>query len=152
MRGRLVALLLSTSMFVACGKNEKPPAPLEGATTGQESGPRPTTGGSAAAPGGGGGGDAMAAAQQMFGTVCAACHGADGTGSGPAAASLDPKPRNYRDAAWQASVTDEQIKQIIVQGGQAVGKSPMMPANPQLKDQPEVVDALVKIIRGFAKK
>lgn len=149
MRGRLVALILSTSMAVACGKNEKPPAPLEGPTTGQESGPKPTPG-SAAAPGGGG--DALAAAQQMFGTVCAACHGTDGTGSGPAAASLDPKPRNYTDAAWQASVTDEQIKQIIVQGGQAVGKSAMMPPNPQLKDQPEVVDALVTIIRGFAKK
>lgn len=151
MRGRLAALILSTSMVVACGKNEKPPAPLEGPTTGQETGPKPTTGSAAPGAATGGGGDAMAAAQQMFGTVCAACHGTDGTGSGPAAASLDPKPRNYTDAAWQASVTDEQIKQIIVQGGQAVGKSAMMPPNPQLKDQPEVVDALVKIIRGFKK-
>jgi len=156
MRGCLVALLLSTSTLVACGKNEKPPAPLEGPTGGQETGPKgPTTGG-ATAPGTGttatGGGDPTAAAQQMFGTVCAACHGTDGTGSGPAAASLDPKPRNYTDAAWQASVTDDQIKAIIVSGGQAVGKSPMMPANPQLKDQPAVVDALVKIIRGFAAK
>ena len=86
----------------------------------------------------------------MYATVCAACHGTDGTGTGPAAASLNPKPRNYTDAAWQAGITDEQIKQTILLGGQGVGKSPMMPGQPQLKDQPEVLDGLVRIIRGFA--
>jgi hypothetical protein len=79
------------------------------------------------------------------------CHGADGTGNGPAAASLNPRPRNYTDAAWQASITDDQIKETILKGGQAVGKSPMMPGQPQLADQPQVLDGLVKIIRGFGK-
>ena len=85
-------------------------------------------------------------------TVCATCHGADGTGQGPASETLTVKPRNYTDAAWQASVTDEQIKQIILKGGQAVGKSPLMPGNPHLESEPEVVDGLVQIIRGFAKQ
>ena len=31
----------------------------------------------------------------------------------------------------------------------AVGKSPVMPGNPDLKNQDEVVAELVKIIRGF---
>ena len=33
-----------------------------------------------------------------------------------------------------------------------MGKSPMMPGQPQLKGEPEVLDGLVKIIRSFAKK
>ena len=88
----------------------------------------------------------------MFMTVCATCHGPDGTGNGPAAETLNPKPRNYTDAAWQGSVTDDDLKKIILLGGQAVGKSPMMPANAHLKDDPATLDGLVQIIRSFAKK
>ena len=66
-----------------------------------------------------------------------------------AAETLKPKPRNYTDAAWQASVTDEDLKMTILKGGMATGKSPSMPGNPQLEGQPEVLDGLVKIIRGF---
>lgn len=90
-------------------------------------------------------------AQTTFKTVCAVCHGAGGLGNGPGATALNPKPRNYTDKAWQASVTDDQIKQTIVMGGAAVGKSPIMPAQPQLKEKPEVVAALVQIIRTFGK-
>ena len=90
-------------------------------------------------------------AQTTFKTVCATCHGEGGLGNGPGAAALTPKPRNYTDKAWQASVTDDQIKQTILMGGAAVGKSPMMPAQPQLKEKPEVVAALVQIIRTFGK-
>ena len=87
----------------------------------------------------------------MFAQVCASCHGIDGTGNGPAAEMLNPKPRNYTDAKWQASITDDQIKEIILKGGQAMGKSPVMPAQPALKDHPEVLDELVQIIRKFGK-
>jgi mono/diheme cytochrome c family protein len=138
----LIALFASAA---ACGKNTEPPPPSTGSPMASpESGPRgkPT----AAAPG-----DPKAQAQKLFATLCATCHGADGTGNGPAAETLDPKPRNYTDPAWQASVTDGELKQTIVLGGQAVGKSAMMPGQPALKDQPEVLDALVEIIRGFAK-
>ena len=132
----------------ACEKNNKPPPPSSGAPGAQtESGPGNRPGG-----GGGAGGPGAAEAQQMFGQVCATCHGPDGTGNGPAAASLNPKPRNYTDPAWQASISDEQIKQIIVRGGQAMGKSPMMPGNAELRAKPEVLDGLVAIIRGFGKK
>jgi hypothetical protein len=73
------------------------------------------------------------------------------SGRRPAVAGLNPKPRNYTDPAWQASVTDDQIKEIILKGGAGMGKSPLMPAQPQLGDKPEVLDGLVKIIRGFGK-
>jgi mono/diheme cytochrome c family protein len=85
----------------------------------------------------------------VYDSRCSVCHGTTGEGDGPGAAALNPKPRNYKDKAWQKSVTDEQIKKAIVQGGAAVGKSPTMPANPDLAGKPEVVDGLVKVVRGF---
>ena len=87
--------------------------------------------------------------KQLFTTRCATCHGEKGHGDGPASAALNPKPRNYTDATWQKSVTDEQIKKTILYGGAAVGKSPIMPASPDLESQPAVLDGLVKIVRSF---
>ncbi|HEY8075898.1 MAG TPA: hypothetical protein VIF62_17345, partial [Labilithrix sp.] len=70
-------------------------------------------------------------------------------GDGPAAKGLSPQPRNFHDDAWQASVTTEHITKIIRLGGQSVGKSPTMPANPDLVDKGAVVAALTGKIRGF---
>jgi mono/diheme cytochrome c family protein len=93
----------------------------------------------------------MAAAREVFNSRCSACHGTSGRGDGPGAAALTPKPRNYTDATWQASVSDEQIKKTILLGGAAVGKSPIMPGSPDLDSKPEVVEGLVKIVRSFGK-
>ncbi|MEO7091972.1 MAG: c-type cytochrome [Polyangiales bacterium] len=140
-------LLLAIMFLSACGKNDKPPAPTSGSPNA-----KPETGPGANHPATTGGGSPDEQAAAMFQNVCSQCHGMGGMGDGPAAASLNPKPRNYTDAAWQASVTDDDIKKIILEGGQAVGKSGMMPAQVQLKGKPEIVDGLVKIIRGFGAK
>jgi mono/diheme cytochrome c family protein len=133
-------LLIVAVLISACGKNSEPPPPTTGSPNAQpETGPRKTAG-------------KQSQAELMFGTVCATCHGADGSGNGPGAQALTVKPRNYTDAAWQASVTDEQIKEIILKGGAPVGKSPAMPPSPHLESQPEVLDGLVQLIRGFGKK
>ena len=135
--------VLALLVCVACGKNTEPPPPTSGSPLAKpESGPsgkrRPS--------------DAInEQAQLMFQSVCATCHGADGMGNGPGAETLQPKPRNYTDAAWQASVTDDELRKTILKGGQGVGKSPMMPGNPQLEDKPEVLDGLIQIIRNFKK-
>jgi mono/diheme cytochrome c family protein len=92
-----------------------------------------------------------AAAEQIFAERCAACHGADGSGKGPAAASLKPAPVNFHDAKWQKSVSDDNIAKAIVEGGAAVGLSNQMAPNPDLEDQPGVVKALVARVRGFGK-
>ncbi len=91
-------------------------------------------------------------ARALFDSLCFTCHGLSGHGDGPGAAALDPKPRSFADGVWQDSVTDEQITKTIVFGGAAVGKSPMMPAQPQLKGQTETLAALVKIVRAFRGK
>ena len=102
-------------------------------------------------PPGSGTPSAQQEAQAMFDKRCAVCHGAGGAGDGPSADSFQPRPHNYTDPAWQASVTDDQIKEIILKGGAGVGKSPAMPGNPQLADHQDVLDGLVQIIRGFGK-
>ncbi len=88
-------------------------------------------------------------ARNLFNSLCSTCHGQGGHGDGSGAAALNPKPRNYTDKAWQARVTNDEIRKIIVEGGAAVGKSPQMPANPNLRDRPDVVEELVKIVRSF---
>jgi len=140
------SLLFAVVLVSACGKNSEPPPPSSGSPNAQpESGPSHPRPRSGAAPSG-------TQAERMFATVCITCHGTDGRGRGPAADSLNPKPRDYTDAAWQASVTDQELRDTILKGGAGVGKSPMMPGQPQLADQPEVLDGLVKIIRAFGKQ
>jgi mono/diheme cytochrome c family protein len=89
--------------------------------------------------------------EDLFKMRCAPCHGESGHGDGPGAAALNPKPRNYTDVAWQTKVSDEDIKKTILYGGAAVGKSPQMPANPDLEGKPEL-DELVKTVRAFKSK
>jgi len=99
-----------------------------------------------------GGGSAAAEALTAFNGKCVVCHGASGKGDGAGAAALDPKPRNFTDAKWQDSVTDEQIKKTILGGGLAVGKSAVMPPNPDMKGKDALLDELVKKIRSFKGK
>jgi mono/diheme cytochrome c family protein len=60
-----------------------------------------------------------------------------------------------RSAGGQPSQAQAMFNTVCVMchgaDGAGVGKSPMMPGNPQLADHPDVLDGLVKIIRGFAK-
>ena len=88
-------------------------------------------------------------AESYFQQKCVVCHGERGMGDGPGSTGLDPKPRAFSRADWQASVTDDAIKNIIVHGGAATGKSAAMPPNPDIADDPQLVQGLVDIVRGF---
>jgi len=145
MRARWIGLLtgLVIGIWGISGCTSKETAPAE--PKAEEAAPTPAPAAQPAA-------DPAAEAKQIFKDRCTVCHGATGQGDGEGSAALDPKPRNFTLADWQASVTDEHIHKIIVYGGAAVGKSPAMPANPDLDAKPEVVDELVKIVRGLGKK
>jgi cytochrome c553 len=133
---------LSAVLALGCSKSEGADnAPLP---------PSPTPPSAPATADTNGGTPAEAQAMVIFKARCSTCHGMDGKGNGPAAITLNPKPRNYTDPAWQKSVTDDHIREIIVKGGAALGKSPNMLANPDLGDKPAVLDALVKKVRSFA--
>jgi mono/diheme cytochrome c family protein len=151
MRTRTIASALATAALfalAACNKG----GGSEGAATSDN--PTTTQAAAESTPSSadqGGGEMGAKQAREMFTSRCATCHGPDGRGNGPGAVALNPKPRNYHDTAWQQKVTDEDIKKTITYGGAAVGKSPMMPASPDLDGKPQVVDGLVKIIREFGK-
>lgn len=124
MRSLVIALLLA-ALAGACGKDSQPP--------GQDSE------------------QLLSEAREMFKTKCAKCHGINGAVNGLSSDSLTPRPHKYTDPAWQARVSDEQIKEIILRGGVNMGMSPAMPGYPTLRKRPELLDGLVKLIRSFAK-
>lgn len=95
--------------------------------------------------------EARAEATELFSSRCSVCHGPGGAGDGPASAGLVPKPRNFGDRAWQASVTDEHIEKIIQYGGAAVNKSAAMPSNPDLVVKPATVTALRAHVRQLGR-
>jgi mono/diheme cytochrome c family protein len=47
--------------------------------------------------------------RELFQARCAGCHGADGHGDGPAAATLGTRPRDLADPGWLAGRSDEQL-------------------------------------------
>jgi mono/diheme cytochrome c family protein len=81
--------------------------------------------------------------------LCAGCHGALGKGNGPAAAALSPKPRDYTDPKFVSSMSDEAMREIIKNGGAAVGKSPSMPAWGHALSE-EDIQGLIAYIRSLA--
>lgn len=123
----LPASLLAAFALVACGEKGDAPKPRNVAMS-----------------------EARKEAVTLFQSLCSTCHGTTGHGDGPGAAACEPKPRSFADAAWQSSVTDEHIVKTVTLGGAAVGKSPQMPAQPQLKGKTEVLQNLVEIVRNFA--
>src|SRR5213594_1020780 len=72
-------------------------------------------GSGAAGPGTGSGTD-VARGKGIYETRCAPCHGIGGGGDGPAAAAIEPKPRNFRDPAFWNGRTREQLRLAVEQG------------------------------------
>ena len=95
---------------------------------------------------------ATAEADTVWQSRCSTCHGLSGKGDGAAAVALTPKPRDFSSATWQASVTDAHVEKIIAEGGQAVGLSMLMPANPDLAPKADVIKALRAHVRSLAGK
>lgn len=151
---RLVVVLALSAGSLACTekKTEAAPAaaPAKAAAPAAPASAAPAAAAPAsAAPAAAPAGDAVAEADGIFKTRCFTCHGLEGKGDGPASAALNPKPRAFGDKEWQKSVTDEHIEKIILLGGAAVGKSPLMPPNPDLEGKKEVITALRGIVRKY---
>jgi mono/diheme cytochrome c family protein len=86
----------------------------------------------------------------LFTKHCASCHGAGGKGDAPAAAALNPKPKDLTNKAYMAGLKDEYIFDLVKKGGAAVGKSPLIPPfGAQMKDQ-DIRD-VIAFLRSLAK-
>lgn len=123
MKKVLFVFVLGAVLLAACGGSSAPatPAPVPAEYAGATSPLGP---------------DAATAGADVFNTNCAACHGPQGHGDGPAGAALDPQPKNLPElaatvgddylywrintgkegtsmVAWKGVLTDEQIWQVI---------------------------------------
>ncbi len=90
----------------------------------------------------------LAKGQALYQLNCAPCHGKAGKGDGPAAANLNPRPRNHTNGEYMNKLTDDHIGNVIRKGGAMFGY-PNMPAHPQFKD--EEINALIAQVRSLAK-
>lgn len=88
-------------------------------------------------------------AARKWSSLCVVCHAEDGSGQGEGSVNLNPRPRDFRSAKWQASVTDDHIRQVILKGGLAMKLSKDMPGNPELLSRPKVMESLLNRIRSF---
>ena len=95
--------------------------------------------------------ESLAAARTVYASRCAMCHGPAGRGDGPMARALTVRPQDLSDRLWQSNRSNQRLGLVIVSGGPAIGKSPLMPGQPDLAAQPATVDGLVAILRGFAR-
>ena len=86
-------------------------------------------------------------AEVMYKFYCAQCHGLSGKGDGPNVTKDFPvSPRNFTSAAEMNKLTDADMKNVVMDGGPAASKSPMMPPWSKTLTDAEV-DALVGHLR-----
>lgn len=88
---------------------------------------------------------------RTYSLYCSSCHGADGSGEGNAARSLQTKPRDFRQAEFKykstegdALPTDEDLSYTILQGRVETG----MPAWNGLTDEDR--DAVIQYLKTFS--
>jgi len=71
---------------------------------------------------------------------CAVCHGADGSGNGPAAAGMMPKPPSLRDKKMVAEMSPSYWFWRVSEGGEVEPYKSMYSAMPAWKDDLSVED------------
>ena len=140
-RGRTVGFLALTFLVVSlawwgCGgsKTDETATPPGDKTS--------TSSGTAT---GGGGEVSLAVGGEVFKESCEMCHGPGGKGDGPAGQALNPKPRNMTDAAYMKGLTDDYIRQTILNGKAGTG----MPPHKDLLT-PEQVESVILKVRSFS--
>ncbi|TGK34353.1 cytochrome c [Leptospira gomenensis] len=102
--------LISLVLFLNCGDKSEKPAETTPAPTAETA--------SALSP-------ELQKGQEIFLQNCSSCHGEKGAGDGAAAASLNPKPRNYKSPAsqWKNGNTEAGVLKTLNNG---IPNSPMV--------------------------
>ena len=86
---------------------------------------------------------AAQSAADVYAQKCAACHGDNGKGDGPAGQAMTPPPAPFSTALKGKG--DSWIGTVITKGGPAVGMTPAMPPHPTLSG--DQVKALIEYIK-----
>jgi high-affinity iron transporter len=83
--------------------------------------------------------------RQVFVDRCAACHGDQGFGDGPAANAIEPRPRNFHDPEFWKGRTAEALRAVVAHGK---GPASMMPAFEGVLSDAQI-DAVVEYLESF---
>ncbi|HET9251334.1 MAG TPA: c-type cytochrome [Candidatus Eisenbacteria bacterium] len=77
----------------------------------------------------------IAEGKALYGVNCASCHGNTGTGDGPAAAALNPKPRNFTSGEWRYGGGLARVVRTISEGspGTAMAAFANLPMGDRVK-------------------
>jgi len=142
--GLLVIAATTYALLVGCGgKSQESSNPETQSTpTATSAAPTPnttmgdTTGEAAMDP--------LVLGNKIYQERCALCHGPEGKGDGPAAAGLNPKPRNHTDGTYMKTRTDDQLLEVIRHGKGG------MPAWGGILNETEI-HAVLKHVRTLAK-
>lgn len=148
--GLLVIAATTYALLVGCGGKSQESSTSSNTSTPDTSAKASSAGGSPAINSAAG--DTAAEANMDMTTLgnkvyqerCALCHGPEGKGDGPAAAGLNPKPRNHTDGKYMNSRTDAQLLDVIRHGKGG------MPAWGGILSEKEI-QAVLKHVRSLAK-
>jgi len=90
----------------------------------------------------------VAKGKKTFARFCAPCHGTGGAGDGYNAVNLDPHARDLTDTseAYMVKLSNQEIYDVISQGGRGVDLAPLMPAWGKVFSEDEIW-SLVAYIR-----
>jgi cytochrome c oxidase cbb3-type subunit 3 len=90
-----------------------------------------------------------AEAEKVFKFYCAQCHGLTGKGDGPNVTKDFPvSPRNFTSAEEMNKLSNADLKNVIMDGGPSVSKSPMMPPWGKTISE-EDINGLIVYLRGL---
>lgn len=89
--------------------------------------------------------------EQVYARHCAACHGPDGKGDGPAAPALNPRPRDFSRGAYKFKSTASGLSPRLSDIRRSIRAGIAGTSMPAWKDllTDEEVDAVAEHIRGF---
>ena len=94
--------------------------------------------------------DDLDAARELYKERCERCHGRSMSGDGPLSAGLEPRPQDLKRHDWFERVSNAErlrlLKRVVIGGGLSVGLSALMPPNPDLRNKPKLVYALIYLI------
>lgn len=145
--GLLVIAATTYALLVGCGgksQESSTSSSTETASTPTETSAAPTPNTTVGDTTGEAAMDPLVLGNKIYQERCALCHGPEGKGDGPAAAGLNPKPRNHTDGAYMKTRTDEQLLEVIHKGKGG------MPAWGGILNETEI-HAVLKHVRTLAK-